>query len=165
MYLSTEPRLQLWTLHDVVQAVGEEHGRDLSRIALFPRQLELVEDLSDQNKDDVIILYGPPGSAKTFLLIIKGVLWLKEGCEEIFVVQSRPEDGAASAFLVAHQLKMTAAQGPDSVQLVNTQDFWDEWNTWTQEGEVKYQAWVQQLCDHAKKNQTKAVHILADEAN
>ncbi|XP_070179084.1 uncharacterized protein [Littorina saxatilis] len=166
MYLSTEPRLQLWTLHDVVQAVGEEHGRDLSRIALFPRQLELVEDLPDQNKDDVIILYGPPGSAKTFLLLIKGVLWLKEGCGKVFVVQSRPEDGAASAFLVAHQLKMTAAQGPDSVQLVNTQDFWDsEWNTWTQEGEVKYQAWVQQLCDHARDIPTGAVHILADEAN
>ncbi|XP_070179089.1 uncharacterized protein [Littorina saxatilis] len=166
MYLSTEPRLQLWTLHHVVQAVGEEHGRDLSRIALFPRQLELVEDLPDQNKDDVIILYGPPGSAKTFLLLIKGVLWLKEGCGKVFVVQSRPEDGAASAFLVAHQLKMTAAQGPDSVQLVNTQDFWDnERKTWTQEGEVKYQAWVQQLCDHARDNPTGAVHILADEAN
>ncbi|XP_070178807.1 uncharacterized protein [Littorina saxatilis] len=166
MYLSTEPRLQLWTPHDVVQAVGEEHGRDLSRIALFPRQLELVEDLSDQNKDDVIILYGPPGSAKTFLLLIKGVLWLKEGCGKVFVVQSRPEDGAASAFLVAHQLKMTAAQGPDSVQLVNTQDFWDnERKTWTQEGEVKYQAWVQQLCDHARDIPTGAVHILADEAN
>ncbi|XP_070179086.1 uncharacterized protein [Littorina saxatilis] len=166
MYLSTEPRLQLWTLHDVVQAVGEEHGRDLSRIALFPRQLELVEDLSDQNKDDVIILYGPPGSAKTFLLLIKGVLWLKEGCGRVFVVQTRPEDGAASAFLVAHQLEKTAAQGPDSVQLVNTQDFWDnEKKTWTQGGEVKYQAWVQQLCDQARDIPTGAVHILADEAN
>ncbi|XP_070178810.1 uncharacterized protein [Littorina saxatilis] len=166
MYLSTEPRLQLWTLHHVVQAVGEEHGRDLSRIALFPRQLELVEDLPDQNKDDVIILYGPPGSAKTFLLLIKGVLWLKERCKKVFVMQTRPADGTASAFLVAHQLEKTAAQGPNSVQLVNTQDFWDsEEKTWTQGGEVKYQAWVQQLCDHARDNPTGAVHILADEAN
>ena len=61
VYLSTPPRLQLWT--DVVSEVGDEFGRSLQRLALFPRQMELLEERPDEEEDDdVRFLLGPPVS-------------------------------------------------------------------------------------------------------
>ncbi|XP_070179187.1 uncharacterized protein [Littorina saxatilis] len=152
LFLSREPRLQLWTQGQLVHAVGMEHGRPMSCIALFPQQFQVLEEPPDDDDDDVRILHGPTGTSKSVVLILKGNFLLRrKGCRTVFVLQTS-SDGAAAAFLVSHQVRETAGQGAGSVQLVNMAG----------EGKKKVQAWVEELCQHAQTH--GRVHILADEA-
>ncbi|XP_070178335.1 uncharacterized protein [Littorina saxatilis] len=163
LFLSREPRLQLWTQGHLVHAVGMEHGRPMSCIALFPQQFQVLEETPDD--DDVRILWGPTGTSKSVVLIIKGFFLLRKGCGTVFVLQTS-RDGAAAAYLVGHQVRETAGQGAGSVQLVNMagvreKDRYGQYQ-WTEEGKKKVQAWVEELCQHAQTH--GRVHILADEA-
>ncbi|XP_070179189.1 uncharacterized protein [Littorina saxatilis] len=152
LFLSREPRLQLWTQGHLVHAVGMEHGRPMSCIALFPQQFQVLEEPPDDDDDDgVRILHGPTGTSKSVVLILKGNFLLRKGCRTVFVLQTS-NDGAAAAFLVSHQVRETAGQGAGSVQLVNMAG----------EGKKKVQAGVEELCQHAQTH--GRVHILADEA-
>ncbi|XP_070184303.1 uncharacterized protein [Littorina saxatilis] len=169
LFLSKEPRLQLWTQGHLVHAVGMEHGRPMSCIALFPQQFQVLEetpdDDDDDDDDDVRILWGPTGTSKSVVLIIKGYFLLRKGCGTVFVLQSS-RDGAAAAYLVGHQVRETAGHGAGSVQFVNMagvgkKDRSGQYH-WIEEGKKKVQAWVEELCQHAQTH--GRVHILADEA-
>ncbi|XP_070177943.1 uncharacterized protein [Littorina saxatilis] len=191
MSLSTQPRLQLWTAGHVVHAVEEEHGRDLTRIALFPRQVELLEDTPDDDDDgDVRILHGGPGTAKTILLLLRSVSWSRDGCDRVFNIQTE-RDGQAAAYLVSHQLRETVARArqgdtaarPDfTVQHVNMAPWWDEDNEYgdseDEDNEDEYgdsedednKDWTEEgrlavaaWCD--ARSEDRKVHIIADEAN
>ncbi|KAK7095873.1 hypothetical protein V1264_005232 [Littorina saxatilis] len=151
LFLSRQPRLQLWTQGHLVHAVGMEHGRPMTCIALFPQQFQVLEEPPDDDDVDVRILWGPTGTSKSIVLIIKGFFLLRKGCATVFVLQTS-DDGAAAAYLVGHQVRETAGQGAGSVQLVNMAG----------EGKKKVQAWVEELCQHAQTH--GRVHILADEA-
>ncbi|XP_070190960.1 uncharacterized protein [Littorina saxatilis] len=166
LFLSRHPRLQLWTQGHLVQAVGMEHGRPMSCIALFPQQFQVLEEPPDDYDVDVRILRGPPGTSKSIVLIIKGFFLLRKGCTTVFVLQTS-RDGAAAAYFVRHQVRETAGQGADSVQLVNMagvgkRDWEGRQYHWTEEGKKKVQARVEELCQHAQTH--GRVHILADEA-
>ncbi|XP_070183901.1 uncharacterized protein [Littorina saxatilis] len=154
LFLSRQPRVQLWTQGHLVHAVGMEHGRPMTCIALFPQQFQVLEETPDDV--DVRILWGPTGTSKSIVLIIKGFFLLRKGCGTVFVLQTS-DDGAAAAYLVRHQVRETAGQGAGSVQLVNMAGV-----LWTEEGKKKVQAWVEELCQHAQTH--GRVHILADEA-
>ncbi|XP_070178946.1 uncharacterized protein [Littorina saxatilis] len=165
LFLSRQPRLQLWTQGHLVHAVGMEHGRPTTCIALFPQQFQVLEEPPDDYDVDVKILWGPTGTSKSIVLIIKGLFLLRKGCATVFVLQTS-DDGAAAAYLVGHQVRETAGQGAGSVQLVNMagvryRDYEGQYH-WTGEGEKKVQAWVEELCQHAQTH--GRVHILADEA-
>ncbi|XP_070182405.1 uncharacterized protein [Littorina saxatilis] len=165
LFLSRQPRLQLWTQGHLVHAVGMEHGRPMSCIALFPQQFQVLEEPPDDYDVDVRILWGPTGTSKSIVLIIKGLFLLRKGCATVFVLQTS-DDGAAAAYLVGHQVRETAGQGAGSVQLVNMagvryRDSEGQYH-WTWGGEKKVQAWVEELCQHAQTH--GRVHILADEA-
>ncbi|XP_070178319.1 uncharacterized protein [Littorina saxatilis] len=151
LFLSRQPRLQLWTQGHLVNAVGMEHGRPMSCIALFPQQFQVLEEPPDDDDVDVRILWGPTGTSKSVVLILKGHFLLRKGCGTVFVLQTS-RDGAAAAYLVGHQVRETAGQGAGSVQLVNMAGV----------GKKKVQAWVEELCQHAQTH--GRVHILADEA-
>ncbi|XP_070184221.1 uncharacterized protein [Littorina saxatilis] len=128
-----------------------EHGRPMTCIALFPQQFQVLEEPPDDDDVDVRILWGPTGTSKSVVLILKGHFLLRKGCGTVFVLQTS-DDGAAAAYLVGHQVRETAGQGAGSVQLVNMA-----------EGDMKkVQAWVEELCQHAQTH--GRVHILADEA-
>ncbi|XP_070178973.1 uncharacterized protein [Littorina saxatilis] len=161
LFLSRQPRLQLWTQGHLVHAVGMEHGRPMTCIALFPQQFQVLEEPPDDYDVDVRILWGPTGTSKSIVLIIKGFFLLRKGCATVFVLQTS-DDGAAAAYLVGHQVRETAGQGAGSVQLVNMAVVLDEYGDWTEEGKKKVQAWVEELCQHAQTH--GRVHILADEA-
>ncbi|XP_070182210.1 uncharacterized protein [Littorina saxatilis] len=165
LFLSREPRLQLWTQGHLVHAVGMEHGRPMSCIALFPQQFQVLEEPPDDDDVDVKILWGPTGTSKSVVLILKGHFLLRKGCGTVFVLQTS-DDGAAAAYLVGHQVRETAGQGAGSVQLVNMAEVvekdWRGLYQWTEEGKKKVQAWVEELCQHAQTH--GRVHILADEA-
>ncbi|XP_070179209.1 uncharacterized protein [Littorina saxatilis] len=162
LFLSREPRLQLWTQGQLVHAVGMEHGRPMSCIALFPQQFHVLEEPPDDDDDDVRILHGPTGTSKSVVLILKGNFLLRRKvCRTVFVLQTS-NNGAAAAFLVSHQVRETAGQGAGSVQLVNMAGVRDRRGVLTEESKKKVQAWVEELCQHAQTN--KRVHILADEA-
>ncbi|XP_070184860.1 uncharacterized protein [Littorina saxatilis] len=165
LFLTREPRLQLWTQGHLVHAVGMEHGRPMSCIALFPQQFQVLEEPPDDYDVDVRILWGPTGTSKSIVLIIKGFFLLRKGCGTVFVLQTS-DDGAAAAYLVGHQVRETAGQGAGSVQLVNMagvgkRDREGQYHL-TEEGKKKVQAWVEELCQHAQTH--GRVHILADEA-
>ncbi|XP_070184975.1 uncharacterized protein, partial [Littorina saxatilis] len=160
LFFSREPRLQLWTQGHLVRAVGMEHGRPMSCIALFPQQFQVLEGPPDDD-DDVRILHGPTGTSKSVVLILKGIFLLGKGCRTVFVLQTSG-DGAAAAFLVSHQVRETAGQGTGSVQLVNMAEVRDGRVDWKEEGKKKVQAGVEELCQHAQTH--GRVHILADEA-
>ncbi|KAK7096638.1 hypothetical protein V1264_005912 [Littorina saxatilis] len=159
----------LTTVEMWLGAVGEEHGRDLTRIALFPRQVELLEDTPDDD-GDVRILHGGPGTAKTILLLLRSVSWSRDGCDRVFNIQTE-EDGQAAAYLVSHQLRETVARArqgdtvarPDfTVQHVNMAPWRDKYTKdWTEEGRLAVAAW----CDDAARSEDRKVHIIADEAN
>ncbi|KAK7095872.1 hypothetical protein V1264_005232 [Littorina saxatilis] len=165
LFLSRQPRLQLWTQGHLVHAVGMEHGRPMTCIALFPQQFQVLEEPPDDDDVDVRILWGPTGTSKSIVLIIKGFFLLRKGCATVFVLQTS-DDGAAAAYLVGHQVRETAGQGAGSVQLVNMagvgEKDWSGQYQWTEEGKKKVQAWVEELCQHAQTH--GRVHILADEA-
>ncbi|XP_070182741.1 uncharacterized protein [Littorina saxatilis] len=161
LFLSRQPRLQLWTQGHLVHAVGMEHGRPMSCIALFPQQFQVLEETPDDDAVDVRILWGPTGTSKSVVLILKGHFLLRKGCGTVFVLQTS-RDGAAAAYLVGHQVRETAGQGAGSVQLVNMAGVRDWLGHWTEEGKKKVQAWVEELCQHAQTH--GRVHILADEA-
>ncbi|XP_070178982.1 uncharacterized protein [Littorina saxatilis] len=165
LFLSRQPRLQLWTQGHLVHAVGMEHGRPMTCIALFPQQFQVLEEPPDDYDVDVRILWGPTGTSKSIVLIIKGLFLLRKGCATVFVLQTS-DDGAAAAYLVRHQVRETAGQGAGSVQLVNMAGVrkrdWKGQYQWTEEGKKKVQAWVEELCQHAQTH--GRVHILADEA-
>ncbi|XP_070182575.1 uncharacterized protein [Littorina saxatilis] len=165
LFLTREPRLQLWTQGHLVHAVGMEHGRPMSCIALFPQQFQVLEEPPDDYDVDVRILWGPTGTSKSIVLIIKGFFLLRKGCGTVFVLQTS-DDGAAAAYLVRHQVRETAGQGAGSVQLVNMAGVgerdWKGQYHWTEGGKKKVQAWVEELCQHAQTH--GRVHILADEA-
>ncbi|XP_070178336.1 uncharacterized protein [Littorina saxatilis] len=161
LFLSRQPRIQLWTQGHLVNAVGMEHGRPMSCIALFPQQFQVLEEPPDDDDVDVRILWGPTGTSKSVVLILKGHFLLRKGCGTVFVLQTSG-DGAAAAYLVGHQVRETAGQGTGSVQLVNMAEVLDEDGDWTEEGKKKVQAWVEELCQHAQTH--GSVHILADEA-
>ncbi|XP_070178342.1 uncharacterized protein [Littorina saxatilis] len=156
LFLSRQPRLQLWTQGHLVNAVGMEHGRPMSCIALFPQQFQVLEEPPDDDDVDVRILWGPTGTSKSVVLILKGHFLLRKGCGTVFVLQTS-RDGAAAAYLVGHQVRETAGQGAGSVQLVNMVGVRDRWGL-TEEGKKK----VEELCQHAQTH--GRVHILADEA-
>ncbi|XP_070178060.1 uncharacterized protein [Littorina saxatilis] len=161
VYLSRKPRLQLWTQGHFVQAVGEEHGRPMSCLALFPEQFEVLEHTPNHDDDDIRVFRGAPGVGKSIILILRGSYWMRKYRRTVFVLQTS-DDGTAAAYLVRHQLSKTVGQGAGSVQLVNMAGVRDE-GRWTEGGEEKVQAWMEELCQHA---QTEGrVHILADEAN
>ncbi|XP_070178943.1 uncharacterized protein [Littorina saxatilis] len=160
LFLSRQPRLQLWTQGHLVHAVGMEHGRPMSCIALFPQQFQVLEEPPDDYDVDVRILWGPTGTSKSIVLIIKGLFLLRKGCATVFVLQTS-DDGAAAAYLVRHQVRETAGQGAGSVQLVNMAGV-RKYGYWTEGGKKKVQAWVEELCQHAQTH--GRVHILADEA-
>ncbi|XP_070183381.1 uncharacterized protein [Littorina saxatilis] len=160
LFLSRQPRLQLWTQGHLVHAVGMEHGRPMTCIALFPQQFQVLEEPPDDDDVDVRILWGPTGTSKSIVLIIKGFFLLRKGCGTVFVLQTS-DDGAAAAYLVGHQVRETAGQGAGSVQLVNMAGV-RQYGHWTEEGKKKVQAWVEELCQHAQTH--GRVHILADEA-
>ncbi|XP_070178941.1 uncharacterized protein [Littorina saxatilis] len=160
LFLSRQPRLQLWTQGHLVHAVGMEHGRPMTCIALFPQQFQVLEEPPDDYDVDVRILWGPTGTSKSIVLIIKGLFLLRKGCATVFVLQTS-DDGAAAAYLVGHQVRETAGQGAGSVQLVNMAGVRDRRGL-TEEGKKKVQAWVEELCQHAQTH--GRVHILADEA-
>ncbi|XP_070182163.1 uncharacterized protein [Littorina saxatilis] len=161
LFLSRQPRLQLWTQGHLVHAVGMEHGRPMTCIALFPQQFQVLEEPPDDYDVDVRILWGPTGTSKSIVLIIKGLFLLRKGCATVFVLQTS-DDGAAAAYLVRHQVRETAGQGAGSVQLVNMADVLEEDDEgqyhWTEEGKNK----LEKLCQHAQTH--GRVHILADEA-
>ncbi|XP_070178344.1 uncharacterized protein [Littorina saxatilis] len=157
LFLSRQPRLQLWTQGHLVHAVGMEHGRPMSCIALFPQQFQVLEEPPDDDDVDVRILWGPTGTSKSVVLILKGHFLLRKGCGTVFVLQTS-RDGAAAAYLVGHQVRETAGQGAGSVQLVNMAGV----RVRSEEGKKKVQAWVEELCQHAQTH--GRVHILADEA-
>ncbi|XP_070178937.1 uncharacterized protein [Littorina saxatilis] len=161
LFLSRQPRLQLWTQGHLVHAVGMEHGRPMTCIALFPQQFQVLEEPPDDYDVDVRILWGPTGTSKSIVLIIKGFFLLRKGCATVFVLQTS-DDGAAAAYLVRHQVRETAGQGAGSVQLVNMAGPRDWLGDLTEEGKKKVQAWVEELCQHAQTH--GRVHILADEA-
>ncbi|XP_070184005.1 uncharacterized protein [Littorina saxatilis] len=166
VYLSRKPRLQLWTQGHFVQAVGEEHGRPMSYLALFPEQFEVLEHTPNNDDDDIRVFRGAPGVGKSIILILRGCYWMRKYRRTVFVLQTS-DDGTAAAYLVRHQLSKTVGQGAGSVQLVNMAGVrkknWRGQYKWTKGGEEKVQAWVEELCQHA---QTEGrVHILADEAN
>ncbi|XP_070184014.1 uncharacterized protein [Littorina saxatilis] len=161
LFLSRQPRLQLWTQGHLVHAVGMEHGRSMTRIALFPQQFQVLEEPPDDYDVDVRILWGPPGTSKSIVLIIKGLFLLRKGCATVFVLQTS-RDGAAAAYFMGHQVRETAGQGAGSVQLINMAEVLDEDGDSTEEGQKKVQAWVEELCQHAQTH--GRVHILADEA-
>ncbi|XP_070183176.1 uncharacterized protein [Littorina saxatilis] len=165
LFLSRQPRLQLWTQGHLVHAVGMEHGRPMTCIALFPQQFQVLEEPPDDYDVDVRILWGPTGTSKSIVLIIKGLFLLRKGCATVFVLQTS-DDGAAAAYLVRHQVRETAGQGAGSVQLVNMagvgkRDRKGQYHL-TEGGKKKVQAWVEELCQHAQTH--GRVHILADEA-
>ncbi|XP_070178143.1 uncharacterized protein [Littorina saxatilis] len=162
VYLSRKPRLQLWTQGHFVQAVGEEHGRPMSCLALFPEQFEVLEHTpNNDDDDDIRIFRGAPGVGKSIIIILRGSYWMRKYRRTVFVLQTS-DDGTAAAYLVRHQLSKTVGQGAGSVQLVNMAGVRNR-GRWTEGGEEKVQAWVEELCQHA---QTEGrVHILADEAN
>ncbi|XP_070178085.1 uncharacterized protein [Littorina saxatilis] len=161
VYLSRKPRLQLWTQGHFVQAVGEEHGRPMSCLALFPEQFEVLEHTPNNDDDDIRVFRGAPGVGKSIILILRGSYWMRKYRRTVFVLQTS-DDGLAAAYLVRHQLSKTVGQGAGSVQLVNMAGVRDG-GRWTKGGEEKVQAWMEELCQHA---QTEGrVHILADEAN
>ncbi|XP_070179016.1 uncharacterized protein [Littorina saxatilis] len=161
VYLSRKPRLQLWTQGHFVQAVGEEHGRPMSCLALFPEQFEVLEHTPNNDDDDIRVFRGAPGVGKSIILILRGSYWMRKYRRTVFVLQTS-DDGTAAAYLVRHQLSKTVGQGAGSVQLVNMAGVRYR-GEWTEGGEEKVQAWVEELCQHA---QTEGrVHILADEAN
>ncbi|XP_070178080.1 uncharacterized protein [Littorina saxatilis] len=166
VYLSRKPRLQLWTQGHFVQAVGKEHGRPMSSLALFPEQFEVLEHTPNHDDDDIRVFRGAPGVGKSIILILRGSYWMRKHRRTVFVLQTS-DDGTAAAYLVRHQLSKTVGQGAGSVQLVNMagvrEEDDDEQYQWTKGGKKKVQAWVEELCQHA---QTEGrVHILADEAN
>ncbi|XP_070184050.1 uncharacterized protein [Littorina saxatilis] len=165
LFLSRQPRLQLWTQGHLVHAVGMEHGRPMTCIALFPQQFQVLEEPPDDDDVDVRILWGPTGTSKSVVLILKGHFLLRKGCGTVFVLQTS-DDGAAAAYLVGHQVRETAGQGTGSVQLVNMAGVGKKYRRgqyhWTEEGKKKVQAWVEELCQHAQTH--GRVHILADEA-
>ncbi|KAK7089537.1 hypothetical protein V1264_024776 [Littorina saxatilis] len=160
LFLSRQPRLQLWTQGHLVHAVGMEHGRPMTCIALFPQQFQVLEEPPDDYDVDVRILWGPTGTSKSIVLIIKGLFLLRKGCATVFVLQTS-DDGAAAAYLVRHQVRETAGQGAGSVQLVNMAGVRNLLG-WTEGSKEKVQAWVEELCQHAQTH--GRVHILADEA-
>ncbi|XP_070183748.1 uncharacterized protein [Littorina saxatilis] len=161
VYLSRKPRLQLWAQGPFVQAVGEEHGRPISCLALFPEQFEVLEHTPNHDDDDIRVFRGAPGVGKSIILILRGSYWMRKYRRTVFVLQTS-DDGLAAAYLVRHQLSKTVGQGAGSVQLVNMAGV-RAGGQWTKGGEEKVQAWVEELCQHA---QTEGrVHILADEAN
>ncbi|XP_070177729.1 uncharacterized protein [Littorina saxatilis] len=161
VYLCRKPRLQLWSQGHFVQAVGEEHGRPMSCLALFPEQFEFLEHTPNHDDDDIRIFRGAPGVGKSIILILSGSYWMRKHRRTVFVLQTS-DDGTAAAYLVRHQLSKTVGQGAGSVQLVNMAGVRDMGQR-TKGGEEKVQAWVEELCQHA---QTEGrVHILADEAN
>ncbi|XP_070184775.1 uncharacterized protein [Littorina saxatilis] len=138
-----------------------EHGRPMTCIALFPQQFQVLEEPPDDYDVDVRILWGPTGTSKSIVLIIKGLFLLRKGCATVFVLQTS-HDGAAAAYLVRHQVRETAGQGVGSVQLVNMagvgkRDIFGQYQ-WTEEGKNK----LQKLWQHAQTH--GRVHILADEA-
>ena len=86
LYLTNKPRLQVFGPRDVAAATHHEFGRELTRLALFPSQYRLLLQKDDDDDDDddgsdrppafdVTLLHGPPGSGKSFLLVLRGRRW------------------------------------------------------------------------------------------
>nr|KAG5704127.1 hypothetical protein BaRGS_009657 [Batillaria attramentaria] len=95
--------LQADTNLEKVRTLGEavsECGERLVRIVLTPAQLDLLN-----RAPDVVYLTGPPGTGKTLVLILIGLVWLRQG-HDVHVASTRGANLAASQ-LIYHQLQMT----------------------------------------------------------
>ena len=123
--------------------------KHLTQVALFPQQLQPLEDRPADGKDDMTFLRGPPGTGRTVCLVGRGTQWLRDSSDTVFVVRTG-WDGLPSAYLVQHQLVNTAAQGAE--HRVRLLDYCMDKRTA-----------VREMSDYATRN--KVIYILADDAD
>lgn len=77
-----------------------EAGEVLSRIVLFPEQVDILNSCLPN-----VFLVGLPGTGKTIVLILQGINWLQRG-RSVYVISTWRKSLAAS-MLIKHQIEKT----------------------------------------------------------
>ncbi|GFR85738.1 hypothetical protein ElyMa_004181600 [Elysia marginata] len=108
------PRVEVRSMSEAVNLCAQR----FSQVVLLPTQLQVL--LSEHNR---IYLYGPPGSGKTMLLILKAREWLLRG-HTVILINSRwgSTDGYPYAYGILDRLKfmMTKDGVPhDNLVMIN----------------------------------------------
>lgn len=105
VYCNQAPRLEVRTLGDAVQVVGER----MIQFVLFPEQLAIL-----QEEDPCVYLTGPPGTGKTLLLILVGLKWAREG-KHVHIISTGTFSEAATQLLVYQVQKTLEKPYPEAV--------------------------------------------------
>lgn len=141
----TPPRGELRSLSQAIAYTGLV----MARLTLYPDQVDILF------KDEpLVFLTGPPGTGKSIVLAVKGLLWLKRGVDVHLVVSH--VDAQAVSLLMKQQLESCLTEGsPVRVCL----------HKYFLENDVEAEKGVDKLATIAKENPGGELHVIADEAS
>ena len=81
-------------------------GLTMSSLALYPAQIDILSKELDQQ----VFLWGPPGTGKTVVLLLKAIQWLNQGGDVQVVSICR--EGRVVSVLAREQLLQTQGAAP-----------------------------------------------------
>lgn len=141
----TPPRGEL---RSISQAIAHT-GLVMARLTLYPDQVDILF------KDEpLVFLTGPPGTGKSIVLAVKGLMWLRRGVDVHLVVSH--VDAQAVSLLMKRQLESCLTEGsPARVCL----------HKYFLENEGEAEKGVGELATIAKENPGAELHVIADEAS
>ncbi|KAK7090980.1 uncharacterized protein [Littorina saxatilis] len=104
VYCVNEPRESLhYHLHTEGQAVSLTAARYTHRLVLHPSQVNLL-----RQDEPRVFLFGPPGTGKTIILVLKALQWLQAGFQVI--VLSAHLASQAASYMIEHQVRQMAGE-------------------------------------------------------
>ena len=141
------------------QAVAET-GLILSTLTLLPYQVELLGD----NNLTRVHLWGPPGTGKTVVLVLKASGWLRERLD-VDILSTSSESRAVS-ILIESQLQQVlgSVEGPEErVPKLRLHVIGSNLESWRRNGHYVHEDTDAAVSCLAELAHDKKLHIIADE--
>ena len=96
------------------QAVSETGKRFTHQLVLHPTQVDILHQ--DEPR---VFLFGPPGTGKSILLVLKALKWLQENRQVIIL--SAHSASLAASHMIEHQVRqMAGSEAGQNLQLLVT---------------------------------------------